>query len=371
MERYRDGQLLLHLLEEAPETVVGLPDGGGGNEDVNGKKSVGFSAATRVAYVDHLSDLSDEAFDSLYNRPQDLKRIEAGMISSIRAYRSGRITLDGAGPQVSDEEDTVRGLEHVVSAQELRRRKAWKERAVGAVLAQQSRMRMTAASGPPAEEDNEVLAREYAHATAPARDLAAENGRKDALYVQLHVRVAAAHPKPQPRPIIKKVNSVSKGVLARLGAGGVGGDPPPPQQQQTQQRSLSEGDLVAILDHALDLGAAPPAQAQPLPRQGLTRAQSQHTRISRDTTLWASLSGEAVVAFPSTAAPPLPPSSTGSGTAQLPSKIARDALERISLSLQAEKVDPKAPLPVAVPIPTPPVRNSNALTDMLSRACMD
>mmetsp|Transcript_56930 Transcript_56930/g.169861 ORF Transcript_56930/g.169861 Transcript_56930/m.169861 type:complete len:377 (-) Transcript_56930:69-1199(-) len=332
-----------------------------GDSDAFPKKSLRFSPVTRIAYVHHLSEVSDYVLNAMYNTPEEARRIELGMVASIRAYRAGRLSRDGSETsswsKEEEKEDTIRGLEHMCSAGELRRRKAIKERATEAVLGEQSRQRALATAA--SDDGEEALARAYAPASVEARDIALQNGHGDAAYVRL--RVAPPPARPARRPILKKKKQVvSKNVLARLTAATAFDRDISSPLSSEAGRSLHASEateLFSVLDRALDINTSGSSSSM---QQKIRNPQGRRSvgSSSKNSSLWASLSREAV--FPASTTSDIPPPPPLGG---FPPKLARDVLERISLTLRDEK---DAALPVAVPLmPLPSIPSQPSSPDAL------
>ena len=98
--------------------------------------SLKFKRQTRVYLIPTLDELTDEEYNSMYWSPADEERSKEDIHKTLLQAR--RI-LSNLPPPKTQEEVTVRGIEHLVSAERLAQRRKVKQRVLVAVLDEQDR----------------------------------------------------------------------------------------------------------------------------------------------------------------------------------------------------------------------------------------
>lgn len=100
------------------------------------KHSLKFKRQTRVYLIPTLDELTDEEYESIYRSPADEERSKEDIFKTILGVRR---VLNNLPPPKTQEEHTIRGIEHLVCAVRLAQRTEVKQRVLNAVLDEQDR----------------------------------------------------------------------------------------------------------------------------------------------------------------------------------------------------------------------------------------
>ena len=151
-------------------------------------KEVSFATSARIYLVPGLSEFTQKQIHQIWLQDEEEEASRDAVVSDVvimrRLYKKGysiKEILSGRENESTDDATCFRGIEHMVTSDASREKKARRKRAVRAVLVEQERQHQMG------EEKPDLIASASLHATKYARDRAIEIASGDLRYVLNHV----------------------------------------------------------------------------------------------------------------------------------------------------------------------------------------
>ena len=151
-------------------------------------KEVSFAPSARIYLVPGLSEFTQKQIHQIWLQDEEEEASRDAVVSDVvimrRLYKKGysiKEILSGRENESTDDATCFRGIEHMVTSDASREKKARRKRAVRAVLVEQERQHQMG------EEEPDLIASASLHATKYARDRAIEIASGDLRYVLNHV----------------------------------------------------------------------------------------------------------------------------------------------------------------------------------------
>lgn len=179
-------------------------------------KEVSFAPSARIYLVPGLSEFTKKQIHQLWLQDEEEEASRDAVVSDIvimrRLYKKGysiKEILSGGENESTDDATCFRGIEHMVTSDESREKKARRKRAVRAVLVEQERQRQMG------EKEPDLIASASLHATNYARDRAIEIASGDLRYVLNHVVPTMKMKRSIPSPSLSSSSSEKRRPLRR------------------------------------------------------------------------------------------------------------------------------------------------------------